>query len=50
MQCCGSEFEALLGGAPTISEKDKDAGSLETWLDDPRSGNFRYSELAVTAA
>jgi dTDP-4-dehydrorhamnose 3,5-epimerase len=44
------EFQALIGGAPTISEKDKDAGSLETWLDDPRSANFRYSELAVTAA
>ena len=29
-----------------ISEKDRDAGSLSDWQDDPRSANFRYSELA----
>lgn len=44
------EYEALIGGSPTISEKDRDAGPLESWLDDPRSANFRYSELAVSAA
>jgi dTDP-4-dehydrorhamnose 3,5-epimerase len=45
-----AEFEQLLAGGPKISEKDRDAGSLGSWLEDPRAGNFRYSELAAAPA
>ena len=40
------EFKALVDGGATISEKDRNAGSLSDWQNDPRSANFRYSELA----
>jgi dTDP-4-dehydrorhamnose 3,5-epimerase len=40
------EFKALVEDGATISEKDRDAGSLSDWQNDPRSANFRYSELA----
>ena len=39
------EFEALVEGRPTISDKDRNAGSLASWRSDPRSSNFHYSEL-----
>jgi dTDP-4-dehydrorhamnose 3,5-epimerase len=39
------EFEDLVRAAPTISDKDRDAASLSSWLDDSRSANFRYAEL-----
>ena len=44
------EFEGLVDDAPTISDKDRDAHSLSTWLEDPRSANFRYSELVGAAS
>jgi dTDP-4-dehydrorhamnose 3,5-epimerase len=44
-----AELEELLGGSPTISDKDRDAGSLASWLEDPRAANFRYSEHDAAA-
>jgi len=40
-----TEFEALVEKGPTISEKDRDAGSVSDWQSDTRSDNFRYSDL-----
>jgi dTDP-4-dehydrorhamnose 3,5-epimerase len=39
------EFQALVEEGAVISEKDRNAGSLSDWQIDPRSANFRYSEL-----
>ena len=44
------EFEDLVRATLTISEKDRDGASLASWLDDPRSANFRYSELVGPVA
>ena len=44
------EFEDLVRAQLTISEKDRDGASLASWLDDHRSGNFRYSELVGPVA
>lgn len=41
------EFDAMVEGAPTITDKDRNAGSLSDWQRDPRSTNFRYSELSA---
>jgi len=41
------EFRGLVEGQPTISDKDRAAGSLSSWRSDPRSSNFRYSELST---
>jgi len=43
------EFLTCAEGA-TISEKDRNAGSLSDWKSDPRSANFRYSDLAGTGS
>jgi dTDP-4-dehydrorhamnose 3,5-epimerase len=40
------EFQALVGKGAIVSDKDRNAGSVSEWRDDPRSANFRYSELA----
>jgi dTDP-4-dehydrorhamnose 3,5-epimerase len=37
-----ARFDALLANGAVISEKDREAASLETWLSDPRSDHFRY--------
>jgi dTDP-4-dehydrorhamnose 3,5-epimerase len=42
------EFQACVDEGAVISEKDRHAGSLSDWKDDPRSAYFRYSELAGT--
>jgi dTDP-4-dehydrorhamnose 3,5-epimerase len=42
------EFRALRAQAPKISDKDRDAMSLEQWLKDPRSDNFKYATLTQT--
>lgn len=39
------EFRARVDGA-IISDKDREAGSVADWQNDPRSSSFRYSELA----
>ena len=39
------EFGAVDEG-DIISDKDRDAASVSDWQNDPRSANFRYSELA----
>jgi dTDP-4-dehydrorhamnose 3,5-epimerase len=44
------EFHALVEEGAVLSEKDRDAASLSDWRSDPRSVNFRYSELAENAA
>lgn len=44
------EFRALVAGGATLSEKDRDAGSLADWQGDSRSANFLYSELAGGAS
>jgi dTDP-4-dehydrorhamnose 3,5-epimerase len=40
------EFRARVDEGAIISDKDRDAASLSDWRNDPRSANFRYSELA----
>jgi len=45
-----TEFEALVEKGPTISEKDRDAGSVSDWQSDTRSDNFRYSDLTGAQA
>ena len=45
-----AEFQSLLDEGAIISEKDRNAGSLSDWQNDPRSANFRYSELAGTGS
>lgn len=42
-----SEFQTMVEGGPTITDKDRDAGSLSEWQRDPRSSTFLYSELAA---
>jgi dTDP-4-dehydrorhamnose 3,5-epimerase len=37
-----ASFDAVLANGAVISEKDRDAASLQTWLVDPRSDHFRY--------
>ena len=37
-----ARFDALLANGAVISEKDREAASLQTWLSDPRSDHFRY--------
>jgi dTDP-4-dehydrorhamnose 3,5-epimerase len=37
-----ARFDALLANGAVISEKDREAASLQTWLADPRSDHFRY--------
>jgi hypothetical protein len=44
------EFHARVAEGAIISEKDRDAASLSSWKGDPRSANFRYSELAGTGS
>lgn len=44
------EFHALVESGATLSEKDRNAGSLAEWEADPRSATFRYSELSGDAA
>ena len=39
------KFHALVDEGAIISEKDSKAGSLSDWHQDPRSANFRYSDL-----
>jgi len=35
-------FDAIAAGGAIISDKDRDAPSLRSWLDDARSDHFRY--------
>jgi dTDP-4-dehydrorhamnose 3,5-epimerase len=35
-------FDAIAADGAIISDKDRDAPSLRSWLDDPRSDHFRY--------
>jgi dTDP-4-dehydrorhamnose 3,5-epimerase len=44
------EFDDLVAGEATISDKDRDGASLASWLEDARSLEFRYSELVGTAS
>jgi dTDP-4-dehydrorhamnose 3,5-epimerase len=44
------EFEEVVRTAPIISDKDRGAASLSSWLDDTRSAYFRYSELIGAVA
>ena len=44
------EFLACVYQGAIISEKDRHAGSLSDWQSDPRSANFRYSELPGTGS
>ena len=44
------EFQDLVDRGPTISDKDRNAGSLAAWDKDPRSRNFLYSELSAKSA
>jgi dTDP-4-dehydrorhamnose 3,5-epimerase len=37
-----ARFDSLLANGAVISEKDREAASLQTWLSDPRSDHFRY--------
>jgi dTDP-4-dehydrorhamnose 3,5-epimerase len=43
------EFQALIEGTPTVSDKDRNAGSLLDWQRDPRADNFRYHDLTEQA-
>ena len=36
-------LESLVADRAVISDKDRDAPSLDAWLNDPRSDHFRYS-------
>ena len=45
-----SEFGELIAAGVTISEKDRGAGSLSDWMNDPRSENFRYVNLSPEVA
>jgi dTDP-4-dehydrorhamnose 3,5-epimerase len=42
------EFQAVVADGAILSEKDRNAGSLSDWQSDPRSENFRYSELRAS--
>jgi dTDP-4-dehydrorhamnose 3,5-epimerase len=42
------EFRSLQAQAPIISDKDRNGMSLEQWLKDPRSDNFKYAALTHT--
>jgi len=44
------EFHEVVQGGPTISDKDRDAGSLSSWESDHRSNNFLYPDLSTDAA
>ena len=37
-----ARFDAMLANGAVISDKDREAASLQTWLADPRSAHFRY--------
>ena len=37
-----SRFDAIVAAGAVISDKDRDAPSLQSWLDDARSDYFRY--------
>lgn len=45
-----ADLDAILAGAPLITDKDRDGFSLAGWLADPRSGNFALERLAAQAA
>ena len=40
-----TEFDNLIAATPVISEKDKNALSLQAWLADERANNFLYGPL-----
>jgi len=40
-----TEFDHLIANTPVISDKDKDALSLQAWLADERANNFLYGPL-----
>ena len=43
------EFDELLSRGAIISDKDRDAGSVDAWTSDSRSENFLYRELTGDA-
>lgn len=43
--CLKQAFDALVSSSPVMSEKDRDALSLEAWLADERSDQFLYEHF-----